>query len=293
MNPTLLGLLAIGMFSVSNALAVMAAPTPAFQLATFTLFFGGILMTIVQLCMGENVLSYWRRPFKDYLFVVWGIGFYTMALYFSLRAAPPFEANTINYLWPILLVFFSTLINHQQISPVKMIGIVMGFLGAAAIIMPDTKESFFGTFYWGHVTACLAAFTWALYSVKAKKRDYPSGFIAPVMIVSAGLCLVCHLLFEETVMPQATNWMPVILLAFFRVSYAFWDFAIRRGSVILLASVSYFTPLISTSLFILFGYGPERPLIGVGAACVVLGCLVVNGEHLIASYKKFREQKRS
>lgn len=205
---------------------------------------------------------------------------------FAFRFAPPFEVNAINYLWPILLVGFAALFHTGTLNAAKIIGIVMGFLGTFLIFVPAQLNGFMSGLQLGHLLALIAAILWAAYSALAKNKTYPAGLMAPAMFISAFLCAGLHFMFEETVIPQGIEWLYVLLLGFFRLSYLLWDESMRRGNVVLLASLAYFVPLASTLLFITFGYTTASIWINAGAALIISGCIVVNLRDMIKLFKR-------
>ena len=49
------------------------------------------------------------------------------ALYFlALRFAPPAEAGLLNYLWPLLIVVFSSLLPGERLAPHHIVGALLG-----------------------------------------------------------------------------------------------------------------------------------------------------------------------
>ncbi|PCJ01573.1 MAG: hypothetical protein COB14_03670 [Alphaproteobacteria bacterium] len=86
---------------------------------------------------------------------------------------------------------------------------------------------------------------------------------------------------EETVWPHTFRlWEIVGFLGISFLAYAFWDYAMREEDKILLVSLSYFVPLVSTSLFIAFGILPANYYVAIDGALIVAGCVIVNIHHL-------------
>ena len=276
MSTTSYGLIALVMFTIGNILVVLTNAIPGLQMAAMSLFLGALGMTLYQAVKGQPIRTYWRQPPRHYAFLVSGVGVYTALIYVAFRHAPPFEVNAINYLWPILLVAFATLFHTGRLNAPKIVGIVMGFIGTFLIFVPAHANGFMGGLQAGHFLALIAAILWAAYSASAKNKTYPAGLMAPAMFISAFLCAGLHLMFEKTVMPVGIEWVYVLLLGFFRLSYLFWDESMRGGNVVFLASLAYFVPLASTLLFIAFGYTAANIWIGLGAGFIVSGCVVVN-----------------
>src|SRR6478736_9873916 len=95
---TLIGLIAIMMWSLLAVLTVATGKIPAFQLAAMTFAIGGLVGLLTWIGR-SGAASCLRQPL-----VVWAVGigglFGYHALYFlALRFAPPAEAGLLNYLW--------------------------------------------------------------------------------------------------------------------------------------------------------------------------------------------------
>src|SRR5205823_7831492 len=105
------------------------------------------------------------------------------ALYFlALRFAPPAEAGLLNYLWPLLIVLFSSLLPGERLAPHHIIGAVLGLAGTVLLFAGNT-----GSFTQGQIpglaAAFVAAFVWAAYSVMSRKlKAVPTDAVA-------GFCL--------------------------------------------------------------------------------------------------------
>lgn len=276
MNPTLSGILAIFMWGCLAVLIALTGNVPGFQLASMTFFIGFLSLFVFQIVRGENVFVYWKQPLKNYILVLSGVGLYTTLLYLSFKKIPAFEANTINYLWPVFLSLLLTFSCGDRVTVVKVCGMVCGFAGMVALFYPDNEQDIFSNIGSGHIMALMAAIIWALYSVIARSFSYPSGFMAPIFLLSSFLCLFFHLQMEQTIAPSMIEWVTITLLGVFRMSYVMWDIGMKRGNAAFLASISYLIPLISVIFLSLSGFGPSRPMAGVGAILVIAGCLFIN-----------------
>ncbi|MCI5060660.1 MAG: EamA family transporter [Alphaproteobacteria bacterium] len=276
MNGTLAGIIAILMWSSTGVLLALTGLVSGLMMTFLILLIGSMTLTGYQIFKKEDVVSYWTREVKDYIFLVLGVGFYTSLVFISFKLVAPFEANTLNYLWPILLVLLTGILHEKHVSLQAILGSVLGFIGVVTLFFPQGGDMLFESFEWGHLLAFLAAVIWSIYSVMAKNWHYPQGVMAPALFYSALVALGFHLALEETMWPQGWEWASIIILGVFRISYSFWDYGMKKGNTVLLASLSYFIPLFSLGGLILIGEGPDSHMIGLGALFIVIGCLVVN-----------------
>ncbi len=280
MSGTVWGLMGVAMWSVTTVLVAFIYTVPPLQLVSLILFLGYMSMTAIQLARGENIRSYWARPVTDYIFWLSTAGFYTILMFISFRIVPVFEANILNYTWPVLLMAFAALLNKEPVTAIKILGGILGFAGVVTVFLPVGGAPAFADFQWGHGISIFSALIWAFYSAMTKRIHYPVGFMAPAFLVCSLIAGALHFAFETTVMPQNAEWLVIFVLGFFRVSYALWDYGMKHGDVILLASTSYFLPLISSFLLFALGFGPNNSMIGVGAVMIIVSCLIVNSSQI-------------
>ncbi|MDB5625966.1 MAG: protein of unknown function transrane, partial [Tardiphaga sp.] len=201
------------------------------------------------------------------------------ALYFlALRLAPPAEAGLLNYLWPLLIVLFSSLLPGEQLERHHVIGALLGLIGTVLLLAGNIDLMATRTQVAGFAAALAAAFVWASYSVmsrrlKAVSTDAVAGFCA----VTAGLAALMHGAIEVTVWPATTTaWIAVIALGVGPVGAAFyaWDIGMKRGDIRVLGAASYATPLLSTGFLIAAGYALASATIAVAAVLIATGGLI-------------------
>lgn len=275
MNPTMIGMIATLMWSCAAVFVAMADRIPAFQLMAVTWLIGALAVAAYNAATGNLRLAHWKRPLRDYLFVLAGIAGNTVLYYFAFKMAPPFEANTLNYLWPIMLIAFIDITERKKPDPRQLAGMALGFAGCV-LLLSGGKEGAFEHLTAGHLYAICGATVWALYCCFAKNRDYPSGFMVPIYLVSTLIFAAGHFAAETWVAPDAIEWLAIIVIGLIDTAYVFWDHGIRKGNRTLLTSVSYFIPLFSTILLVAGGFGAQSPAIMLAAAMVIAGCITVN-----------------
>ncbi len=277
LNPNMSGFIAIFLWSMTALFLALSGPVPPFQLSAISMFMASAVIFLEQIMMRKNMKERWVRPPGDYLFVAGGIGTYVFLYYFALKTAPVFEANIINYLWPLLLVGVLHFLQHETFKLYQYLGFICGFAGCALLFVGRAEHAVFSQFQIGYAAAFVAAFSWALYSGLAKTRTYPVGFMAPVFLILGILALIPHYLFEETIWPQGyIQWFAVVGLGITRVAVLAWDHGIKHGNRALLASLSYLIPIPSFLFLYLFGFGPSSPHILLSAVIVICGIIIAN-----------------
>jgi len=273
---TLIGLTAILMWSLLAVMTVATGRIPAFQLAAMTFAIGGLVGLSTWIGRSGTAASLRQPP------VVWivGIGglFGYHALYFlALRFAPPAEAGLLNYLWPLLIVLFSSLLPGERLAPHHVIGAMLGLLGTVLLFVGNTGNFEPGQLP-GLAAAFVAAFVWATYSVLSRRlKAVPTDAVAGFCLATALLAASVHAVAETSVWPQTTlQWLSVIALGVFPLGAAFyaWDIGMKRGDIRVLGAASYATPLLSTAFLIAAGFAKASTNIAIAAILIAGGGLI-------------------
>jgi drug/metabolite transporter (DMT)-like permease len=273
---TIIGFVAVLLWSLLALFTVGSAPTPPLLLNAICFSIGGTLGLIWTAATGG--LSQLRTiPLGVYAFGTLGLFGYH-ALYFSaLRLAPAAEAGLIAYLWPLLIVLFSGLLPGEKLRAGHLIGAVLGFAGAATIITGG-GAGFDVQYLPGYGLAALCALTWAGYSVISRRfGTVPTSSVAVFCIATAIASWGLHFAIEETVWPQGTlGWLSTLGLGLGPVGLAFyvWDIGVKRGDIQMLGISSYAAPLLSTAVLVLAGIAAPSWALAVAAALITGGALI-------------------
>ncbi|ABE37542.1 protein of unknown function DUF6, transmembrane [Rhodopseudomonas palustris BisB5] len=283
---TLIGLSAILMWSLLAVLTVATGTIPPFQLAAMT-FAIGALAAATGWILRPGAIRALRQPP-----LVWAVGvgglFGYHALYFlALRLAPPAEAGLLNYLWPLLIVLFSSLLPGERLRPHHIAGALLGLVGTA-LLFTGNGAALEPAYLPGLAAAFVAAFVWAAYSVLSRRlKAVPTDAVAGFCFVTALLAALVHGVIESTVWPQgAAQWLAIVALGIGPVGAAFyaWDIGMKRGDIRVLGAASYATPLLSTGFLIIAGYAQPT-------ATLALAALLIAGGGLLAARDMLRGGK--
>ena len=199
-----------------------------------------------------------RLPWK----YLWGCGAlfvaYTTCFCLSVALARDrvqvLEVGLVNYLWPSLTLGLSVPILGYRARWFLLPGMLAATAGMITATSSSGALSLAG--FRANVVAnglpyglaLAGAVTWALYSNLARRWG-GEGDGAPFFTLASGLVVLPL----RVVFPETPSWdarvvgelvyMAVFVTAF---AYVFWDRAMRRGHMVLVAALSYFTPLLST-----------------------------------------------
>jgi drug/metabolite transporter (DMT)-like permease len=274
---TLIGLIAILMWSLLAVMTVATGRIPAFQLAAMT-FAIGALVGALSWIGRAHAMSALRQPLLAWIVGVGGLFGYHALYFLALRFAPPAEAGLLNYLWPLLIVLFSSLLPGERLAAHHVIGAVLGLLGTVLLFAGNRSGGFAPGQVPGLVAAFVAAFVWASYSVMSRRlKSVPTDAVAGFCAVTALLAGAVHLVVEETVWPETSvQWLAVTALGVGPVGAAFyaWDVGMKRGDIRVLGAASYATPLLSTAFLILAGFAQASATIALAAILIAGGGLI-------------------
>jgi drug/metabolite transporter (DMT)-like permease len=231
----------------------------------------------------------WRLP-RRYLY---GCGslfvLYTASLYLALGLVETrtqvLQVGLMNYMWPTLTVLLSVPILGLQASPLLL---PAAGLATAGVFLATTQGQ---PMAWAAFQANLAdnslpyflgltaALSWALYSVLSRRwASQEAGQAVPLFMLCTGILLgLARLLVVEDTQWTARSLAELAyMIVGSNLAYAFWERAMRHGNLVLVATSSYFTPLLSTLVSTLYlGATPDARL-WIGCVMVVGGAIGCN-----------------
>jgi drug/metabolite transporter (DMT)-like permease len=283
---TLIGLSAILMWSLLSVMTVATGTIPAFQLAAMTFAIGAATCALRWIGHTDAVKAL-RQPPVAWIVGVGGLFGYHALYFLALRFAPPAEAGLLNYLWPLLIVLFSSLLPGERLAAHHIIGAVLGLAGTVLLFAGNTGSFTPGQIP-GLIAAFIAAFVWATYSVLSRRlKSVPTDAVAGFCAVTALLAALVHSIVETTVWPETPlQWAAISALGVGPVGAAFyaWDIGMKRGDIRVLGAASYATPLLSTAFLILAGFAQA-------SANIMLAAILIAGGGLIAAKDMFLRKR--
>jgi drug/metabolite transporter (DMT)-like permease len=274
---TLIGLTAVLMWSLLSVLTVATGKIPAFQLAAMT-FAIAAAVAFISFIFRPAAFGALRQPLLAWVVGVGGLFGYHALYFLALRFAPPAEAGLVNYLWPLLIVLFSSLLPGERLAAHHIIGALLGLVGTVLLLGDNSSGGFASGQIPGFAAAFVAAFVWAAYSVMSRRlKAVPTDAVAGFCLATALLAALVHVMVETTVWPETTGqWLAIIALGIGPVGAAFftWDIGMKRGDIRVLGAASYATPLLSTAFLILAGFAKPSVAIAIAAVLIAGGGLI-------------------
>src|SRR5438067_96933 len=182
---TLVGLTAILMWSLLSVLTVATGKIPAFQLAGMT-FAIGALVAFASFLFRPSAFNALRQPLVAWVVGIGGLFGYHALYFLALRFAPPAEAGLLNYLWPLLIVLFSSLLPGELLAVHHVIGALAGLIGTVLLFAGGNRSGFEAEQLPGLLAAFVAAFVWAIYSVMSRRlKSVPTDAVVGFCLATA------------------------------------------------------------------------------------------------------------
>ncbi|MFO7956559.1 MAG: aromatic amino acid DMT transporter YddG [Candidatus Brocadiia bacterium] len=279
---TLLGVLAILFWSVTVGVARSLSEQLGTTTTASAVLLGGGVMGCAWLVVSGRWRSLRRTP-RLYLFGCGGLFVaYMLFIYLAIGLAQTrrqaIGAGIINYLWPGLTLLFSVPLLGKKARLWVVPGALLAFAGAGlagAQAEVFTWAAFLRDLASGstpYLLALGAAVTWGLYSNLSRRwgEGTETGAVPVFLLVSGLLMLGVRFLFGEQQTWSLRTGLELAYMAVFPalLAYMFWDVAMRRGNVVLVAAFSYVTPVLSVAFSCVYlGVEPGVKLI--------LACLLV------------------
>lgn len=267
---TLVGFTAVLMWSLLALMTAASGRVPPFQLAAMTFAIGGGIGVVWIAARGA-----WRdlvQPAIAWVVGVGGLFGYHFFYFTALRHAPPVEAGLIAYLWPLLIVVFSSLLPGERLRWYHLAGAALGLAGTVLVVTGGAGLSVRADYIPGYAAAFVCAVVWSAYSLMSRRlAAVPTGAVAGFCLATAALSAAAHLGLEETVWPTASGeWLAIVGLGLLPVGAAFyvWDYGVKRGDIQVIGASAYLAPLLSTTALIVAGFA--EPTLAIGAAAILI-----------------------
>ena len=271
---TLAGLAAILLWSSLALLTTLTGELPPFLVLAIGFGIGTVAGLLQAARSGAAGMRSMRAPWPALLLATAGLFGYHALYFFSLKHAPPVEANLINYLWPLLIVLFSGLLPGVRLHPGHFAGAGLGLLAAILLVTGGRGVQVDPAAAAGYAAAFAAAVCWAGYSVLNRRyAQVPSHAIVPACAAVALLGGLAHLVFEPRHVIAPGQWLALVAMGIGPVGAAFWlwDAGTKRGDIALLGGLSYLAPLLSTLLLVLAGRAQPHWVQALAVALLLIG----------------------
>lgn len=285
---TLIGSSAVFLWGALALFTTWTDQIPPFQLVAMTFAIAFALAAGKWILKGEGLTAHLKHGWPVWMLGIPGLFGYHFFYFLAIKNAPAVEVSLIAYLWPLLIVVFSALLPGEKLRWFHLAGAALGLMGCMLLVSKGGEVRFQQEYLKGYLAAIACALTWSSYSVISRKfGKVPTDTVGWFCGGTALLGLICHLAFEQTMMPEnPQQWLAILALGLGPVGIAFftWDIGVKKGNIKVLGAFSYSAPLLSALLLISFG--PDRFSWPVGIAC-----LAIVGGAVLAAQDMLRRKK--
>jgi len=192
------------------------------------------------------------------------------------------QINLLNYLWPVWVVIFGIVLLKNRPNPsLTLTGILLGLSG---VMISRGFDQFtqLPTDFLAHVLALFGGLMFGGYSVLLRKWEIPEdkgGTAFKFAVGSVLACVIAVILKQWQNMPSWSNealfWVVFGAVGPVGLAYSWWEMAVKKGPVYLIASLAYFIPIGSSLLIgLIFKESMNNGLL-FGSALIALGAWLV------------------
>ena len=279
---TLIGMIAIPLWSVSigfiRSVSEIFGPVAGAAMIYTT---SGILGALV---LGLPRFRELKRPgiwYSGLLFVAYEISL-ALAIGLAHNRDQALELGMINYLWPSVTIVFAVLTRQQRGS--WLLAVALGFclFGIGWVMKGDNELSLHFILQniqdnpLAYIYAFAAALLWGLYSVVTRHFDSGKSAVPFYFLATAAVLWIKYTISDGPALVLHWNGLGqiVIFAAMSAAAYACWNRGVCRGNISLLATASYFTPVLAAILTCLWlGIRPSIEFF-FGVSMVTAGSLL-------------------
>ncbi|MFD1091189.1 aromatic amino acid DMT transporter YddG [Providencia vermicola] len=212
---------------------------------------------VLVLAMGLPKIKQYPKRYLFWgtlLFVSYEICF-VLALGLANNRQQAIELGMVNYLWPSFTIALAVFFNRQRFTVLLAIGLILAFMGLVWVISGDqplSTESILTNIQSNplcYFLAFIGAIFWSFYSNVTKRiSGGHNGMVLFFIMTAIGLWIL-YLFSAPSEFNLTTNSLTLLLIAAIATggANALWTFAVIKGNVAFLGTLSYFTPVISTA----------------------------------------------
>ena len=258
---------------------------------TYVKPFGFIVLRVLGATMLFWVLGLFIRQQKiersDFLRIflaaLFGVCLNMLAFFKGLSMTSPIDASVIMVTSPIIVLLLSAIILKERITFIKVLGILLGLVGAVILIIYGQSIIPGDRPFYGNLLIFVNATSYGLYLIIVKKltQKYDSVTLIKWLYLF-GLLLVIPFGFSEV---QEIQWQLIPTTIYFNIgfvilfttffAYLFNLFALSKLKPTTLSAFIYLQPLIASAYALLNGKDSLNPVKIIAAILIFTGVYLV------------------
>ncbi|MCS5711868.1 EamA family transporter [Candidatus Berkiella aquae] len=274
---TYMGLGALIMWTVEPLLISEVNGLPIFEVLAI-IFFSSFALTALRLTKRRAWHTVLKQPAFIWLAGLTGICLSDFAYIYGAQYAPIAHVDLIDYLWPCLVVAFTSMLPKERFTPQHIIGALLGLLGIYVLVHHEISLNGFNFNYFiGYLLALFGAVLWGGYSAFSRYfKKVPTEMIGMYCGLGALLCLGLHLKFETFVTPTWTQGSLAVVtgISGAGIAYQLWDYGVKYGDVYLLSTITYVARIAAMALLVMFGKEPLTWSLVIACSLASIGVFI-------------------
>lgn len=205
----------------------------------------------------------------------------SLALGYALDSTQAIQLVVVNYLWPSLTVLLAIVMNRQPARWYIVPGTLLALFGILWVVSTDglSLHSLLANIQsnpLGYGLAAACAVTFALYCNITRRYADGQNHVVLFFVLTAAVLWLKYAFSQETLPAPHLAASLELLGAGLAIAggYALWNIGILRGNLTLLATASYFAPVLSAAFAALWLGAHLALQFWQGALLVTLGSLL-------------------
>ena len=262
--------------------AAMEAGVTGLSLASIRMIGAAVLFWIASLFTPKEKVN--RRDlfllfFAGMLCILFNLGVFTVGL--SLTS--PVDSTIITTSTPILTMLLAALFLKEPITSVKVLGVILGAVGALMLIFSNTEGLEISGNIWGDVLCFIAQISFALYLTifKGLISRYNVFTLMKWMFTYSAICIVLFSYRDLSDMAvqafPVVVWMEVGYVVFFGTFVAYILVLVGQKALrpTVVSMYNYIQPVVATVVAVLIGMGTFGWIKALASALIFAGVYVV------------------
>ena len=280
--PTLTGVSAVFMWSATVGL--YRGISEAFGAVGGSALIFTVSAVIAVLCTGPSAFS---ALSKRYLIIGGGL-FITyetalaLAIGYATTRQQALEVGTVNYLWPSFTIALAVWLGYQRADWRMIPGLLLSLTGILWVSSGDRGISFthiihnIGTNPVAYGLARIAAPAGPVYTRKTRAKSEGKNGVPVFLTLTAIVLWIKY--FSTSQPPLHFNFNGAIMVLTFGVlttlAYSAWNYGVMHGNLTLMATASYFSPVLSVLMTSLLLHMMPGHTFWLGSLLVTAGSLI-------------------
>lgn len=168
--------------------------------------------------------------------------------------------------------------NSEPLTPRRLSGLVVGFLGVVLLVWPDLRLEGAGSFLGGVIATQIACLGWAVGSSYARRRGREENVLgaAAIEMVLAGICLLALALLSGEwaaleFNPRTFSALAYLVFAGSIVGFSAYAYALKHLPIATVSLYAYVNPVIAVLLGTVVLQEPLSPRLAIACAVVLTG----------------------